>query len=114
MQVRQQDLGLPPGHAATAPERPAQLRLSGRLDFAATRRIGPRLLELARTGRILDVDLGGVVAIEPAGLALLIGCRRLAHASGGQLRLVAASPAADRALLRNGLYRVLPLGGSTR
>lgn len=87
------------------------VRLSGRLDLTATQRLGPGLFELARGGQILDVDFGAVTGIEPAGLALLIGCRRLAHVSGGQLRLVAASPAADRALRQAGLDRVLPLGG---
>jgi anti-anti-sigma factor len=87
------------------------LRLSGRLDLAATRQLGPELFELARSGRTLDVDLSGIVAIEPAGLALLISCLRLAHASGGRPCVVAASPAASQALRRSGLHGVLPPQG---
>ena len=109
------DKPLPAAGAAyeVARSGPAQvlIRLSGRLDLTATQRLGPSLFEFARSGRTVDVDLGAVAGIEPAGLALLLGCRRLAHASGGQLRLVAASPAADRALRQAGLDRVLPLGG---
>jgi anti-anti-sigma factor len=116
MQVCEEILVLSPTGTAWAmaesgPGQGAVLRLSGRLDLAATRQLGPELFELARSGRTLDVDLSGIVAIEPAGLALLISCLRLAHASGGRPCVVAASPAASQALRRSGLHGVLPPQG---
>jgi anti-anti-sigma factor len=93
-----------------APPRPdTLLRLSGRLDLDATRQLSRRLFELARTSRTLQLDLSAIDRVERSGLALLIGCPRIAHAHGGRVQLVAASPEAARALRAAGLHRVLPL-----
>ena len=94
-------------HAVRRPE--TLLRLSGRLDLDATRQLSRRLFELARTSRTLQLDLSAVDRIERSGLALLIGCRRIAQTHGGRVQLVAASPEAAGALHAAGLHRVLPL-----
>jgi anti-anti-sigma factor len=79
------------------------VRLTGVLDLSAARDLAPWLFELARTGGRLDLDLSGVSAVERAGLALLVGCRRLTSSSGGRLRLLGAGPEVGRALGRAGL-----------
>jgi anti-anti-sigma factor len=89
------------------------VRLTGVLDLTATRGLAPRLFELARAGGRLDLDLSGVSAVDRAGLALLVGCRRLSNSNGGRLRLLGAGPGVEPALRRTGLDRLAAFGSRT-
>jgi anti-sigma B factor antagonist len=84
------------------------VRPVGRLDLATATALRTGLAALARSHRLLVVDLAGVSFLDVAGLEALIAGRRAARRAGGDLRL-ARPPTQPRLVLElTGLNRVLP------
>ncbi|MEV0276794.1 STAS domain-containing protein [Streptomyces sp. NPDC050610] len=85
----------------------SMIDVSGRLDLATV----PRLRELLRKaqgpGVRLVLDLSGVTYCDALALGVFVATARRARSLGGELRIVAPSPAVSRALSAGGLRRRL-------
>lgn len=53
------------------------------------------------------VDLGGVDFMDSSGLGALIGCRKLVHQAGGELRIANVRPQVQMVLELTSMQRVL-------
>ncbi|MFC5143703.1 STAS domain-containing protein [Streptomyces aureoversilis] len=86
------------------------LTVRGRLDLSGVPRLRERLLRVPHSpGSRLTLDLSGVTSCDALGLGLLVAAARSARHSGGDLCLVAPSPAVAQALRASGLSRILPV-----
>ena len=71
----------------------ATLRLDGELTIYRAAELKPLILAPLGEAQVLEVDLAGVSEIDSAGVQLLMLAKREAQARGGELHLVAHSPA---------------------
>lgn len=71
----------------------AALRLDGELTIYGAADLKPQLLTAIVAGAATAVDLSEVTEIDTAGVQLLLLARREAASLGGELRLIAPSPA---------------------
>ncbi|MEU7046209.1 STAS domain-containing protein [Streptomyces varsoviensis] len=103
-------VGLEPSRTAppTAPVT-SVIEVGGGLDLTTV----PRLRELLRgaqgPGVRLVLDLSGVTHCDALALGVLVATARRARGHGGELRVLAPSPAVSRALGAAGLRRRLPV-----
>ncbi|MGE0877143.1 MAG: STAS domain-containing protein [Acidimicrobiia bacterium] len=69
------------------------LGLAGEIDLATIPVVRQRLhaAVAARPGQVVVVDLADVTFVDSAGIGILLGARRRARSSGGDLRLVGVS-----------------------
>jgi anti-anti-sigma factor len=82
----------------------AVIRPRDGLDFAAARALREELIDVLQRGaNPLVLDLSQVPVCDAAGLAVLIGTQRRAGLLGVTMRLVAPSPAVEKALRATGL-----------
>ena len=84
--------------------------VAGEVDVATAPRLHDRLVGLASDGhRRLAVDLEGVTMLDWMGLGALLGVLARVRSLGGELVLVAPSPATLELLALTDLDRVLPI-----
>lgn len=79
------------------------VQAGGDLTVHSIREVAPALIEVARSGRRVQIDLQGVARIDTAGVQLLLLLCREARQSSGELSFAHASEAV-RSLLT--LYQV--------
>jgi len=84
--------------------------LAGEVDVATAPRLHDRLVGLASAGhRRLAVDLDGVTMLDWMGLGALLGVLARVRSLGGELVLLAPSPATRELLALTDLDKVLPI-----
>ncbi len=84
--------------------------VAGEVDVATAPRLHDRLVGLASDGhRRIAVDLEGVTMLDWMGLGALLGVLARVRSLGGELVLVAPSPATRELLALTDLDRVLPI-----
>jgi anti-anti-sigma factor len=82
----------------------ALVTVRGELDALTAAQLEAFVAEQPTAGcRVLEIDLGGVVAIASAGLSALLGVRRWCQQRGLELRLRGAPPSVWRAFEATGL-----------
>ncbi|MFI0486201.1 STAS domain-containing protein [Actinomadura sp. 9N215] len=95
------------GAAALTHERRADhtvVAVSGELDFSSTPRLRERLFVALRDpGAYIVIDLADVTFCDASGLALLVGARRRAEATGAAVILNRPRPQVARLLRVTGL-----------
>ena len=84
--------------SATLHDRLPSLRLDGDLTIYTTAQARQELAKALSRHRVIEIDLGGVAGLDPAGVQLLLWLKRTAAASGTTLVLARHSPAVVEAL----------------
>ncbi|MDX9722723.1 MAG: ABC transporter permease, partial [Myxococcota bacterium] len=85
--------------AQPSKSQPSTVRLSGRLEREQVPQARTELLAIVKSARgALELELSEIEALDTAGVALISAIYRHARKRGCTLRLVAASPAVERAL----------------
>ena len=89
----------------------ARVRVTGDLDAATAPRLRRCLSELAELGvDDFALDLSGVRFFDCAGLGALVSAKKRLRATGGDLRVVAASRTVRRVLVLTGFAGAFGLG----
>ncbi|WP_165966251.1 STAS domain-containing protein [Actinomadura sp. 7K534] len=89
------------------------IAISGDLDAASTPVLRERLYAALRDcGVYVTVDLSDVTSCDASGLAMLVGARRRAEATGATLTLARLRPQPTDLLRVTGLHRVFMVGSS--
>ena len=77
---------------------PTTVRLTGDLDLACAPLLKRLLTPMARAGRDVVLDLGGVTFLDCSGVTALLRAHRLVQARGGSLTLRHVSPRVRRVI----------------
>ncbi|WP_396453212.1 STAS domain-containing protein [Actinomadura sp.] len=89
------------------------IAISGELDATSTPFLRVRLYAALRDcGAHVTVDLSDVTSCDASGLAMLVGARRRAEATGTALTLARPRPQPADLLRATGLHRVFMVGSS--
>jgi anti-sigma B factor antagonist len=93
----------------------ARIRVTGDLDAATAPRLRRCVSELAELGAAdFAVDLSRVSFLDCAGLGALVSAKKRLRATGGDLRVVAASRSVRRVLALTGFAAAFGLDGDGR
>ncbi|MFD7713135.1 STAS domain-containing protein [Streptomyces sp. NPDC059785] len=82
--------------------------LIGELDVRTVGILSDTVVTRIKAGRpYVRLDLSGVSWCDNASLYMILGVRRALHTTGGHLDLTSISLSVERAIVRNGLSRLL-------
>lgn len=96
------------------PGTPPIVEIYGEIDIQSAPDLREELLRaIRRRGPQLALDLGGVTFMDCAGINVLLATRRRAQLEGGWIRVVRASPGAQRTISLLGLEKAFALRAGT-
>ena len=86
----------------------AEIALRGELDLATAAQLGAALRRLAKPGRTVRVDLGGLVFMDSTGMRSILEANRDAQRDGWTLQLGRAPEPVQRVFAMSGVEKLLP------